>query len=76
MKKKKSNFTGVPCSEPPEDKAQSLQCKGSGLFFTHIMSRYWTVSFFLRKQLPAAAGNDTLRAVRVNQNSKVVGQTV
>ncbi len=30
---------------------------------------------FHRKELPSVAENNTMRAVRVNQNSKVAGQT-
>ncbi len=33
----------------------------------------WFLKLFLWKQLPAAAKNQAIRAVRVNQNSKVVG---
>ncbi len=32
-------------------------------------------SFFAGKKLPAAAENDTMRAVRLNQKSKLVGRT-
>ncbi len=46
-----------------------------GLFVVEQVVYSGFLELFLRKQLPAVAENHAMRAVRVNQNRKIVGQT-